>query len=124
MSEIDSIRESMTCILSKEDREKLEALLPTGTAQTLSFRTFNYSPGGTITTDFNHILSMAFSPLYRRKMHNAKYATAYKNYYDADVIQPVGRLTEYEKRQIRKATRNFKPTNINHPGMKRSGIDD
>ncbi|MDR0395275.1 MAG: hypothetical protein LBH77_08975 [Tannerella sp.] len=124
MSEIDSIRESMTCILSKEDREKLEALLPTGTAQALSFRTYNYRPGGTISTDFNHILSMAFSPLYRRKMHNAKHATAYKNYYDEGAIRPVGRLTEHEKRQIRKAARDFKPTNINYPGMKRNGIDD
>jgi hypothetical protein len=123
MNKIDSINESMSCMLSNEDKKKLEELLPTGTVQSLSFRTSNYAPGGSITLDFNHLLSIVFSPSYRRRIHNARHATAYKNYYDAGAIKPIG-LTEREKRQLRQSVISLKSTSINDPGMKRNGIDN
>jgi hypothetical protein len=123
MNKVDSINESMSCMLSKVDKEKLEEWLPTGTAQSLSFRTSDYTPGGTITTDFSYMLSMVFSPSYRRKIRNARHATAYKNYYDANAIKPAG-LTEREKRQLRQSVMRLKSTGINDPAMKRNGIDD
>jgi hypothetical protein len=123
LNKIDSINENRTCMLSKEEKKQLESLLPTGTMQALSFHTSDYSAGGSITTDFNHILSMALSPSYRNKVHNAKHANAYKNYYDADAIRPTG-LTEREKRQLRQAVRNLKVSGHSDPGIKRNGIDD
>jgi len=67
---------------------------------------------------------MVFSPSYRQKAHNSKYATAYKNYYDEGAI-PAITISERERKQIRQSVRNVKVEFNNNIGSpKRNGIDD
>jgi hypothetical protein len=123
INKVDSLSETMTCMLTTEEKAKLEELLPAGTAQALSLRTSDDTPGATLSTDFNYLLATLFSPLYRRRMYNARHATAYKNYYDAGVM-PASRFTEREKRQLRQAVNALKISTIIHdPAIKRNGID-
>lgn len=120
MNKVDSIYESSTCILTDEEQKKLRAMLPPEVRDKIYVTNMSGGIGG---MDFNHILSMVFSPSYRRRAHNAKHATAYKNYYDAGAIKPMG-LTEREKRQLRQAVMGIKASSSRDPGMKRNGIDD
>ncbi|MDR2472229.1 MAG: hypothetical protein LBD53_01525 [Tannerella sp.] len=106
MDKLDSLYQETVSLLSPEERAKLEEALPAGARQTVGF---SVSPTGATTgivmggLDFNHILSMVFSPSYRQIAHNRKHATAYKNYYDAGAIQPSFKMTESERKQLRKS---------------------
>jgi hypothetical protein len=120
MHKVDSINASMTCLLSSEEQETLASFLPPEARK--GFYVSNET-GGIGGMNFNHLLSMAFSPSYRRKAYNSKHATAYKNYYDAGEIPSKG-LTEREQKQIRQDLRNFKISKDVTIGMKRHGIDD
>lgn len=120
MNKVDSINASMTCLLSAEEQESLASFLPPEARRGLYVSSTTGGIGG---MNFNHLLSMAFSPSYRRKAYNSKHAIAYKNYYDAGVIPSKG-LTERERRQIRQDLRNFKVSKEVTIGMKRHGIDD
>ncbi|MDR1524647.1 MAG: hypothetical protein LBS79_05230 [Tannerella sp.] len=121
MNKIDSINASQTCVLSDKDRQKLEDFVP---PEARIGAYVSGTTGGIGGMDFNHILSMVFSPSYRRKAYNAKHATAYKNYYDEEALQPI-RLTERERRQLRQSLRNVKVSSEIVPGSKRvNGIDD
>ncbi|MDR1223430.1 MAG: hypothetical protein LBL07_11220 [Tannerella sp.] len=120
MNKMDSIYESSTCMLTAEDQKKLREMLPPEVRDKIYV---TQGIGGIGGMDFNHLLSMVFSPSYRRLAHNAKHATAYKNYYDAGAIKPIG-LTEREKKQLRQTVRNIKTSAGREPGMKRNGIDD
>jgi hypothetical protein len=121
MNKIDSINNSQTCMLTDRDRQKLEDFVPP------EARVGTYvssTTGGIGGLDFNHLLSMVFSPTYRRIAHNAKHATAYKNYYDEEAIRPIS-LTERERRQLRQSLRNLKVSSEIMPGQKKiNGIDD
>lgn len=121
MNKVDSIYKSNTCMLTVEDQKRLREMLPPEVRDKVYT---THTSGGIGGMDFNNLLSMVFSPSYRRKAHNAKHATAYKNYYDAGAIQPIG-LTEREKRQLRQTVINMKSSAIREPGgMRRNGIDD
>ena len=146
---MDSIYESRSIIITDREKEMLIALLPTGTVQAFSLSFYMHygnnsnvitfanrgmgqmlfqsaiGPSVSATTDFNHLLSMVFSPSHRQKVHNRKHATAYKGYYDEGAISPVG-VTERERRQLRQAMRNAKPTVAvgRTSEIRRSGIDD
>jgi hypothetical protein len=120
MHKVDSINASMTCLLSAEEQERLASFLPPEARKGLYVSSTTGGIGG---MDFNHLLSMAFSPSYKRKAYNAKHAIAYKNYYDAGAIPSKG-LTERERRQIRQDLRKFNASKEVTIGMKRHDIDD
>ncbi|MDR2774295.1 MAG: hypothetical protein LBC19_06055 [Tannerella sp.] len=120
MHKVDSINASMTCLLSAEEQESLASFLPPEARKGFYVSSVTGGFGG---MDFNDLLSMTFSPSYRRKKYNAKYAVAYKNYYDAGIMPPKG-LTEQERKRIRQDLRNFKVSKDVTIGMKRHGIDD
>jgi hypothetical protein len=104
MHKIDSINARQTCLLSDEARQELEDAVPPET------RTGPYvssTTGGIGGMNFNHILSMVFSPSYRRRAYNATHAVAYKNYYDEGALPPA-RFTEHERRQLRQSLRNIR----------------
>jgi hypothetical protein len=120
MNKVDSINATMTCMLSAEEQEKIASHLPPEARRGFFVSSTTGGIGG---MDFNYLLSMIFSPSYRRAVYNSKHANAYKNYYDAGAI-PSGRLTEHERRQIRRDLRNFKISNDISVGIKSHGIDD
>ena len=120
MNKVDSINESMTCLLSAEEQERLASFLP---PEARNGFYVSGTAGGVGGMNFNHLLSMVFSPSYRRKAHNAKHAVAYKNYYDAGMMQQKG-LTDRERREIRRDLNNFKLSKNASIGMKTHGIDD
>ena len=102
MDKLDSILFCTACILSEWEREVLRQL----------------TPGG---RDFNHGLSMIFSPSYRRRVHNAKYATAYKNF----ITSPSVKLTERDRIQLRKSVNNLKANPVSvSVSVKKSGPFD
>ncbi|MDR1115087.1 MAG: hypothetical protein LBL33_02850 [Tannerella sp.] len=121
MNKIDSINSSQTCMLTDKDRQKLEDFVP---PETRIGAYVSSTTGGIGGLDFNHLLSMVFSPTYRRFAHNAKHATAYKNYYDEEAIRPIS-FTERERRQLRQSLRNIKVSSDIMPGQKKfNGIDN
>ena len=105
MNELDSIYGDSPFYLSKKEKEKLMDMMPIVLGK-ISLGT-GFSPGISISTDFNHIFSMALSPVYRRRYLNSKHATAYKSYYNSGNFRPAG-FTEYEKKQIRQSMINIK----------------
>ncbi|MDR3252744.1 MAG: hypothetical protein LBT35_04180 [Tannerella sp.] len=121
MDKMDSISESRTIMLSKSEKEKLMEQLPPGS------RGFdvNGATGGGVRggLDFNHLLSMVFSPSYRNKYHNSKHATSYKNYYDEGNVSSIT-MTEGERRQLRQALQQAAKKTDKEPGRKLHGIDD
>jgi len=122
---MDSIYESRVSMITPAERKQLENALP-ASARNMIY--YSVSPGGAVVggiggMDFNHILSMVFSPSYRQKYYNRKYATAYKNYFDEGAIKPM-QLTEAERRQLRQAVRQIKVSVTDQPGQKRHGIDN
>ena len=103
MEKIDSIYENGSIILSDRERQRL----------------INVAPGG---YDFNHILSMAFSPLYRQKIKNRKNASIYKGHF---YTEPTIKLNERERRELNRAIRNIKRTpTVRTSEIRRGGIDD
>lgn len=122
MEKMDSVYESRTCMLSESDRRKLEEAMPPSARNKFYYGEVGGGIGG---NDFMHILCMAFSSTYRRKMHNQKHANAYKNYYDEGAIGTI-KMTENERRQMRQALRTIKPSTvtIRTSETRRNGIDD
>ena len=144
---IDSILHATSLIITNEEKEMLTALLPTGTIQAFSITYYNNyrknpnvvtfanrgmdemffqsAVGSSVgyTTDFNHIFSMVFSPLYRRKAQNSKNAIAYKAYYDEGAIRAVN-IPERERRQMRQQVIKIRPVNIKTSEFRQNGIDD
>jgi hypothetical protein len=120
MNKVDSINATMTCMLSAEEQEKIASNLPPETRRGFFVSSTTGGIGG---MDFNYLLSMIFSPSYRRAVYNSKHATAYKNYYDAGAIPSRG-LSERERRHIRQDLRNFKMSKDVSIGIKSHGIDD
>ncbi len=101
IDKMDSINNARTELLSADDRKKLEEIIPTGIKGILPPDAPQVVSGiGGL--DFNGMLSMVFSPLYRRKKYNAKHAIGYKNYYDNGAERSV-RLTEKERKALRRS---------------------
>jgi hypothetical protein len=124
LEKLDSIFHIESVMLSPEERKKLEALLPTGTLQSLYSRTNDYTPGGGITTDFNHLLSMIFSSRYRQIHRNNKNAQAYKNYFNNGVTKKPFSFTEHERKQLNQSVNGHRTVFKISTGPRRSGIDD
>ncbi|MDR3309216.1 MAG: hypothetical protein LBS80_04600 [Tannerella sp.] len=121
MDKMDSICESQTIMLSKSEKEKLIEQLPPGSR---GFSVNGETGVGVIGGfDFNHLLSMVFSPSYRNKYHNSKHATSYKNYYDEGNVSSIT-MTEGERRQMRQALRQAVIKIEKESGRKMHGIDD
>jgi hypothetical protein len=120
MHKMDSINASMTCLLTAREQEMLESFLPPEARKGVYVSS---TTGGIGSMNFNHLLSMVFSPSYRRRAYNAKHAAAYKNYYDEGAILP-GELTERERRLIRQDLRNFNVSKNISVGIKSHSIDD
>jgi hypothetical protein len=120
MNKIDSINATMTCMLSAEEQETIASNLP---PQTRKGFFVSSTTGGIGGMNFNHLLSMVFSPSYRRTVYNSKHANAYKNYYDEGATPSKG-LSERERRLIRQDLRNFKMSKDISVGIKSHGIDD
>ena len=151
MEKMDSIFFSRSLIITDREKEMLTSLLPTGTIQAFSLTYYMYNsnsnnrnivtfanrgfeemlfqsavgPRFGVTTDFNHLLSMIFSPSYRQKAYNRKHATAYKGYYDEGAVRAVN-MTEREREQIRQSLLNIKPKiSVGRTSeFRRNGIDD
>jgi len=146
VDKMDSIFQSRSLIITDAEKDMLTALLPTGSIQAFSITYYMHNNNGNavtfanrglpemlfqsaigpsigFTTDFNHLLSMVFSPSYRQKEHNRKHATAYKGYYDEGAIRAVS-ITERERKQMRQSLFNIKASSKSSPGMKMNGIDD
>jgi hypothetical protein len=144
---VDSILNARSLIITDEEKEMLTAMLPTGTIQAFSITYYNnyrknpnvvtfanrgmdemlfqsaVGPSFGMTTDFNHIFSMVFSPLYRRKVHNSKHANAYKGYYDEGAIRAVN-ISERERRQMRQQMIKIRPAIVKTSEFRQNGIDD
>ena len=127
MDKMDSIFNSRSCIITDEERKMLEDLLPTGTVRSFSFQISNNYPGRIFgfgfTTDFNHLFSMAFSSLYRQKVHNRKHALVYKGYFETGDIKSMN-MNERERKQLRNAMRDIKPSIGITSERNRNGIDN
>ena len=82
---LDSFKRSWMFTITEEERKLLISLSPKG-------------------GNFGHLLSMVFSPVYRRRAYNAKHATAYKNFNTGISFK----MTEYERNELRKAVNNLK----------------
>jgi len=123
MNKMDSIYEGRSIMLSAGEKDKLLESLPYSVRHKYYYTEMGGGIGG---NDFNHLLSMVFSPSYRQKAHNSKHATAYKGYYDEGAIKGAVSITERERRQLRQSLRNAKPTVAvgRTSEIRRSGIDD
>jgi len=121
VNKVDSLLENTNTLLTDEERENLKQFLP---PESNRIYVNGYGVGGIGNLDFNHILSMVFSPSYRLIAHNRKHATANKNYYDEGALLPSFKFTERERRQIRQAVHNIKVEYNNSIGSaKRNTID-
>ena len=78
--------------------------------------------GASINADFNHLLSMVFSPLYRLRMKNQKNAAIYNGYPRG----PEYKLSESDRRRLNNNIIDIKKSQSNKVtfGIKRNGIDD
>jgi len=121
MEKVDSLCEQTTCLLTPAERESLMQYLPPSSRNRVYVD--EYGVGGIGNLDFNHILSMIFSPYYRQLAYNRKHATAYRNYYDEGAVGTIG-ISERERRQLRQAVRQVKVDFNAEPGAKRGGIDN
>ena len=124
IEKMDSAYQVRSLVITEDERKNLEALLPTGVSGFYPY-TSDYSPGfSSGGHDFNHALSMLFSAQYRRLMHNRKYFTSYKYYYDVGGAGNPVRITERERKQLNQSLNN-KRISINvAPQNRRGGIDD
>ena len=149
MDKVDSILESRSLIISNQEKIFLRSILPTGSTHVVAYSYYmNYmypgvvfanrgleqnffqsaiGPSASITFDFNHLMSMVFSPSYRRRAYNRIHATAYKDYYDANAVKvnPII-MNEREIRQLRQSLIEIRQSNpkVRTSGERRSGIDD
>jgi len=115
MDKLDSIYQNITCLLTREEKEMILQSLPYEARNRIYY---NATTGGIGGMDFNHLLSMIFSPTYRRRVHNAKYATAYKCFNTS----PSYKLTERDRTQLRKEVYNLKAHPISvSVSVKKSG---
>jgi len=120
MDKVDSVLNLSKELLSDEERANIATFVPPNSRNRLFVNELGGGVGG---LDFNHILSMIFSPAYRQKAQLVKHATAYKNY-NGDGYEYTYRLTETEKRQINRAARKVKVDFIDHFGQKTNPIDN
>ena len=129
MNKLDSFYYSRSLFVANSERRNLRSLLPTGTNNFLSLQITDNYPGRIIgigfTFDFNRLLALAFSPLYRQKVYNSKHAKAYKLFTNEEHISPMF-ISERERKQLRQSMINIKPSisTTSASGIKRNGIDD
>jgi hypothetical protein len=105
MNDVDSIQNNIPYELSDDEIELLKRLSPGG--------------GG----DFNHGLSMIFSPSYRRMVISARNAKAHKGY-NTNYINPSLKLTERERNEIRKSVNEMYRKSATNYGKKSNPIDN
>ena len=117
---LDSMLNNRSVMLSDNDKNKLWDALPENVKYRFYYDGFSGGIGG---LDFNHMLSMVFSPLYRQKVKNRKNAAIYRG--DFYTREPNIRITERERKEMNKTINNFKVSSpvITH-GQRKSGIDD
>ena len=123
MEKLDSIFENGSIMLSDKEKDDLMDAMPASGRR--GFYTNEYTSGGGIGgNDFNHLLSMVFSPSYRQKAKNRKNAEIYN---DGLYREPVIKFSEQERRQLNKAASNVSikvsPT-VRTSERRRNGIDD
>ena len=123
MDKLDSLYFNSSMVLTKEDLIEINLMMPKGIWGRASY---DEPPriGVFITTDFNHSLSMAFSPHYRRLVKNKRNAEIYKGRL-SPLEQPI-RMSQRERDQINQSVSSIKisPIRINPFGNKRNGIDN
>ena len=124
IEKMDSAYQVKSLIITDDERRNLEALLPTGVSSFYPY-TSDYATGFTSGGhDFNHALSMIFNAQYRRLVHNRKYFTSYKYYYDVGGAGNPVRITERERKQLNQSANRIRPSiSVSSPN-RRSGIDD
>ena len=120
---MDSIYESGSIMLSNKEKDDLMEAMPASGRR--GFYTNEYTSGGGIGgNDFNHLLSMVFSPSYRQKTKNRKTAEIYNG---GLYREPTIKFSEQERRQLNKAAGNVSikvsPT-VRTSERRRNGIDD
>ena len=121
IEKMDSIYESGSIMLSDSDRKTLLEAMPASARSKFYYSEMGGGIGG---YDFNHLLSMVFSPSYRQKAKNRKNAAIYKG--DFYTGEPSIKMTERERKEMNQAIRNTKPSisTVRTSEFKRNGIDD
>ena len=103
---LDSAIQVKSIVFTESERKQFERLSPAG-LRIWYPHTTNYFPGFTITTDYNHLLSMMFSPKYRQMVRFNKNLTAYKNYNFKE--EPIKvRYSELQKKRINDSVNNIR----------------
>ena len=114
----DSLLNLLPMVLSKEEIARLKNFIPPGERTTYYFNELEGGGKISITTDFNHALSMLFSSSYRRKVYNRKNAYIYKEEY-----KPM-EINERERNELRQSIINVRSSSGSSMGVKKRGIDD
>ena len=121
MDKLDSIYESGSILLSDRDKNDLLNSMPASARYRVYYNEYGGGIGG---NDFNHMLSMVFSPAYRQKVKNRKNAEIYNG---GLYREPTIKMSERERRQLNKAANNVNvkvsPT-VRTSEFRRNGIDD
>ena len=123
MEKVDSILENRSIMLSNKDKDKLLEAMP---ASARSKFYYNEYTGGTGGYDFNHLLSMVFSPSYKQKVKNMKNASIYKDDYPY-FRDPVIKISERERRQLNNTINHINvkvSPSIKTSEFRRNGIDN
>ena len=120
MNKMDSINKNSALVLSAEEKNKLLEAMPPSARYRFYY---NEGGGGIGGQDFNHILSMIFSPSYRRKYHNRKNALVYEGYFDTNEVKSF-KMNERERDRLRQSVINIKASSVKTSGQRRNGIDD
>ena len=123
MEKMDSIYESGSIMLSDKEKNELINTMPASGKR--GFYTNEYTSGGGIGgNDFNHLLSMVFSPSYRQKAKNRKNAEIYNG---GLYREPTIKFSERERRQLNKAAGNVSvkvSPAVRTSEFRRNGIDN
>ena len=121
MEKMDSIYESGSIMLSDKEKNELMDAMPASARYRIYYNEYGGGIGG---NDFNHLLSMVFSPSYRQKAKNRKNAEIYNG---GLYREPTIKMSERERRQLNKAANNVNvrvsPT-VRTSEIRRNGIDD
>ena len=121
MDKLDSLYFNSSMVLTKEDLIEINLMIPKGIWGGASY---NARTGFYTNADFNHALSMAFSPSYRRLVKNRQNAEIYKG--RLSPLEQSIRMSQRERDQINQSVSSIKisPIRINPFGNKRNGIDN